>query len=346
MKHEIIVGIDFHKINTQICIMSLEGEILEEKRISSESCYLERFFANKPKALIGVEISGGVFQLAGLLKKLGHQVKILKPSAGIPFRRTGQKSDREDALAIAKALKAGVCQEVALKEPAVRVLRSMLSEREMIIKERIMLVNHVRGILREYGLTLPKGKAAFFSRIHFVVSQLESPLLQDQLIKTVRRIQGLITEEEEVTMRIKQEWGKDDRVKRLQSIPGFGFITSICYLSTVGSLDRFADSQQVSAYLGLTPRQFSSGQKKRFGGITKAGCALTRRNLIHGARSALRIADIEIHPILKWAHQLREGQAPKNIKIVALAAKLARVAYTILRDGTIYEATPLLEKVA
>ena len=125
-------------------------------------------------------------------------------------------------------------------------------------------------------------------------------------------------------------------MKRLQTVPGVGILTALCITSLIGDLRRFSSGHQLSSYLGLVPRENSSGERFRMGRITKAGCALTRKNLIHGARSVLTRKTAE-DPMVEWARNIRAGQAPANVKTVALASKMARVVYALLRDGTSYQ---------
>jgi len=336
MKKALTIGIDFHKKNTQICVMNSQLEIVEEKRISSEDKSLRKFFVNYPKSLIGIEISGGVFHVAHLLKECGHEVKILKPDAAKPFRRAGQKSDRIDARALATALLSGTCEEIYFKEEGVRLLKALLSSREMLIKQRVMLVCHLRGLLREFGITMPKGISRFFAQAGEKLMEIESDVLRNQLCQTYQQIESLKCEEKKLDRQLEEVYGGDDRVKRLRTIPGVGPVTALCLLTTIGSAERFYDGHQVSSYLGLAPRQKSSGEKKRFGAITKAGCGLTRRNLIHGARAVLFLSKKE-DPMINWAKNIRNSQAPTNVKVVALASKMARVALALLKNNSAYD---------
>jgi len=336
MKKGLIIGMDYHKKNTQICIMNRRGKILEEKRISSTDKRLRAFFQNYSKATVGVEISGGVFHVVGVLRDCGHDVKILKAASAKPFRRIGKKTDREDACALAKALLSGVCEEVAFQEESSRFLKALLSSREMLIKQRVMLVNHLRGLLREFGITLPQGKSAFFLQARKKISSIESEFLRAELEESFRQIESFRRKEKALTRKLEEVYGRDDRVKRLQSIPGVGPITSLCLLVSLGAPQRFAGGHQASSYLGLTPRQKSSGEKQYFGAITKAGCSLTRRNLIHGARVLLARSKKE-DPMILWARNIRNAQAPTNVKVVALASKMARVALAILKNHSTYD---------
>lgn len=342
---KLVIGIDFHKTNTQICVVTRQGRIQQEKRISSEQRHLAAFFANLEPAEIGIEISGGVFHIVKLLKQWGHKVRVLKPDAAKPFRRRGKKSDREDAHALCKALLSGVCEEVHDQEEGMRELKALLSSREMLIKQRVMLMSHLRGLLREFGAVMPKGKASFFSKAGKAISSLESGVLRDQLYDTLSQVEQLEQKETHLTRSLTKIYGQDERVKRLQTMPGVGPITSLCLLLTLSSPERFENGHQASSDLGLCPRQNSSGEKQRFGNITKAGCSLTRRNLIHGARAAL-VHSKKPDPIIQWARNIRQSQAPTNVKVVALASKMARLALALLKKNEAYDAHYRTDKAA
>lgn len=342
----IVVGLDVHKINTQICKMSSEGQILEETRIQTSSARFADFFGNSAKMTIGLEMSGGIFAVAQWLFDLGHDVRLLKPSTAKAFRRHGKKTDREDARCLAKALQSGVSEEVLYQPQEVREMKALLSNRQHMIKQRVQLTNHLRSILREFGYTFPKGKKAFLEQVPREIEKVELQALRESLQKSFEKIKELFAEEKEIDTVLFQLYGKSEKTQKLMSIPGIGIQTALCLQVSVYDSTRFRSAKQVSAYLGLTPREYSSGQKRRLGPITKAGCGLTRMNLIHGARVIYYMSKGQCR-LVNWSKKV---SSHKNAQIVALASKLARIAYGVLKYDTpynpAYQRRPLMRAAA
>lgn len=326
-------GMDYHKKSTELCVMDGEGKIIEQVRV--ESSKVIQFLSNRKEYVIGIEASGGTFEVTSKLKALGHTVKIINPVQFKAIGMGGKKTDKKDALAIATALRVGFIPEVHHKSEYARQLKSLLASREQACSIRIQITNHVRGILREYGLPLPVGVENFWVNVGPALKELECIAIRETLQILVNQAFELKKQESVIEKTIETITKDDERIQRLQEVPGVGLLSAVAFIGSIDDITRFKSGKELSSYIGITPRESSSGSKRRLGSITKCGSEMLRRYLIHGARTCLRYKSTPEHRQRIWAEKL-ENRIGTNKAAVALAHKNARTCFAMLRDGTKY----------
>ena len=236
---------------------------------------------------------------------------------------------------MAECLRLNFIPKVHLKSLRSRELKSLLMSREMTVTTRVNICNHTRGTLREYGLILPVGKDKFFEEVVESISKVENGCLRATLFGFLDLAKNLTEKEAEIEKRLKDLIENDLKIKRLQTISGIGHMTSTAMISVIDDISRFKKASEFGSYVGLVPGEKSSGDKRRMGSITKSGSEILRRYLIHGARSVLMHAHKSDDPNLKWALKLKD-RIGMNKATVALAHRMARIAFCVLRDETTY----------
>jgi len=331
MGNKVYCGLDFHKNVSELCVMDFEGKILDRVRLAADK--VVTYLSNKPEYHIGIESSGGVFDITAKLEATGHRVTIINASQFRGIGITGKKNDMRDAEALATALRLGFVPEVHKKTLYSRQMKSLLASRDIAVKTRTTLTNHVRGIMREYGLPMPAGATAFWEQVSGRLKEIECEIVRGVLGGLVDQATTLKDEENKIDLALQAITKNDERVKRLETIPGVGPLTAIAFVATLDDVSRFKDAKHLASYLGLTPRENSSGGRVKFGSITKCGPELLRRYLIHGARSTFRYAPKPENRIRCWAAGV-EKRSGTNKAVVALAHKNARICFALLRDET------------
>jgi transposase len=269
---------------------------------------------------------------------MGHDARLMAPQFVKPYVKS-QKNDAADAQAICEALTRPSMRFVALKSVDQQSVLALHTSRSGFVKARTALVNQVRGLLAEFGVVLPKRLAAFHAGVPQAVQDLGNELtaLMRQLLSSlhqqVRQLDELIGKLE---LQIRQWACQDEAAKRLQQIPGVGPITASALVASLGDVHQFDNGRQVSAWLGLVPRQHSSGGKNVLLGITKRGDSYLRTLLIHGARSAMQAAQRRKEGPPQWLQALL-GRKHPNIVAVALASRNARIAWALLAHKRDYK---------
>lgn len=330
----LLCGIDFHKNKTEICMKDFRGKILKQDRIETKR--IGEYFSNLPHMKLAIEASSGVTYTARQLREAGHEVEVVDPQS---FRMTGlkgKKNDKRDSEALADYLRMGLKMGVYVKpEVAVQSL-SLIKHREILMQSRIKLTNHVRGILRDFGYSIPQGRSAFMMGVKSIIDESDNELLVKQLKIMLEIIVGLLEKEICFEKEVEKLCKEIPQTKKLMTIPGVGVLTSMAFLFTLVDWSRFKDGHRVSSYLGLVPREYSSGDKKRFGRITKSGSSLVRKLLVHGARTRLFLEKgNDKDPVMIWARGIEQRRG-KSRALIALASKTARIMYAMLKDDSVY----------
>ncbi len=330
MDNSMIYGFDLAK--STFHLVSLDG-----KRKKLRRSQVLPFFAQLPSSTIAMEACGSSNYWARELIALGHEIKLIPPQHVKAYLR-GQKNDYNDALAIAEAAAHGRIRDVPIKSVEQQNTQVLLHSRKRVVAERTRLVNHVRGILYEYGEAIPKTVATFRRRLCELKadeSHISNPFIRTLLS---RYYEQLLVLDEELTWfdkQIAEQVKLDDDCQRLKALPGFGSIVSYAFKSWLGSGGQFKRGRDASAALGVIPKQHSSGDKSRLFGITKKGDAYLRSLIIHGARSALIQAEKKDDPLSQWVNKLIATRG-KNKATVALANKMIRIAWVIVSRQEIY----------
>jgi transposase len=334
MEQSIRCGIDIAKLVFQIhCVNAKSGETVMVKKLARHD--MLRFFANKPPMLIGIEACGGAHYWARELTKLGHTVKLMTPQYVAPYRRGG-KNDANDAEAICEAVARPNMRFVAVKSESQQAVLVMHRMRDQLVHERTALMNQIRSYLHEFGIVIAQGRAPLAKIFPIIDEDTQLPLLlrqsiaelADRLADLERRIQTL-------DQRISAWSKQDNAAKALLTLCGVGPVTASAAVATAGNVSVFKNGREFAAWLGLVPKQNSSGGKSKLGAITKRGDRYLRTLLVQGARVVMIAAQKakltqKDNPMFDWIYKLLERR-PSNVVAVAIAAKQARMLWAIMK---------------
>ena len=299
------------------------------------------FFGSLPPALVGIEACGGAHHWARELSKLGHDVRLMPPAYVKPYVKRG-KTDAIDAEAICEAVTRPTMRFVAPKSEEQQSAGVELKVRQLLVQQRTRCVNALRGHLAEFGIVAAKGMGKV-SDLVAVVRDLEDDRLPDAareaLLDLTRQIETADDGIRRLETRLVRRSRTDERARRLATIPGVGAITAAALQATAVDPAAFRSARHFAAWLGLTPRANSSGGRERRGGISKQGNRMLRSLLVLGATARLRYLRAAPERA-DWASRLL-ARRPFKVVAVALANKMARVAWALLvRGGTYRMATP------
>ena len=331
------VGLDLAKNVFHIVGLDAQGHEQLKKRLSRGQVL--KFFANMPACMVGMEACASSHYFGRKLRQLGHVVKLIPPQYVKGYRR-GQKNDTNDARAIAEAARVPGMRTVTVKTVAQQDVQSLVRLREGVIQTRTALVNRLRGLLGEYGIVLRQGVNVLRQALPELLADASNGLsdrFRWLLHQGQTQLRELDAHEKVLTRELTALSRQDDRLQRLQTAPGFGPIVASVFASVVGDGHQYRRGREASAALGLVPRQFSTGGKTVLLGISKRGDRYLRSLLIHGARAVVRAAKRKDDRLSRWVNRLRETRG-MNKATVALANKLARIGWAILRHGTTYQA--------
>ena len=328
------LGIDVHKKESQLCILAEGGELIEQ-RIRTEPERFAAVLGKRPRARILIEASTDSEWVARCLEGLGHEVIVADPNfAPMYATRTRKvKTDRRDARALMDACVLGAYRRAHRLSDAQRHVRGRLLVRDAIVRTRTRYISLIRALLRQHGYRVPSGSAeAFLQRV--LALALPGRLLSQiaPLLAVMRHLNHQLTYSDEVIERVAVS---DERVQRLRTVPSIGPVTATAFVATLDDVRRFRRAHEVEAYLGLVPRERSSGETQRRGRITKAGPSRTRSLLIQAAVSILRRRAPEAEALRLWALHIAVRRG-KPIATVALARRLAGILYALLRDGSVF----------
>ena len=282
-----------------------------------------------------MEACGSAHYWARELEKMGHTVKLMAPQFVKPYVKSN-KNDANDAEAICEAVARPTMRFVAIKTIEQQDIQAVHRIRSELVQQRTAKGNQIRGLLSEYGLVMGQRIEVLRKALPLLLEDAENGLTIDFRTLLEGLQQDLITLDErvdEMDKKIRLLASSNEDAKRLQQIPGIGPITATALICAIGDGKQFKRGRDLAAWLGLTPRQHSSGGKDRLLGISKRGDAYLRTLLIHGARSVLRVAGNKEDPRSRWIQSLC-GRRNKNIAAVALANKNARIVWALLTKKT------------
>lgn len=341
MKKITAVGVDLAKAVFQVHGADEDGRPVLRKQLRRGQ--LTEFFSKLPPCLVGMEACAGAHHWARKLTLMGHQVRLMAPQYVKPYVKRS-KTDAADAEAICEALQRPGMRFVAIKTCEQQAILSIHRARQGFVAARTATANHIRGLLGEFGIVLPKGLHQLAGVRKAMIDQ-DLPGVFRQLIELqldhLRQLQDRV---EELDQQIKL-WHRDNPAsQRLMAIPGVGVLTATAVVATVGDARQFRNSRDMAAWLGLTPRQHSSGGKPRLLGISKRGDVYLRTLMIHGARSAL-LADRRTGAEQTWHVQLMRRRH-QNVAAVALAHKNARTMWALLARQQAYDPMRRLQAIA
>lgn len=329
------IGIDLHKRESQICIETELGEVIE-KRIRTERERFEAVFGCRPRARILLEAMTESEWVARCLEELGHEVIVADPNYAAMYatRSRRVKTDRRDAVTLADACRLGAYRSAHRASDRQRHVRAELAVRDTLVRTRVKCVALVGALLRRHGIHLRSGNVdGFVSRVE---QQAIPPQQRAEIAPLLVLIRTTSAEIDAADDRIAAIATGDPVIQRLRTVPGVGPVTATAFVATLDTWERFAGPHQVEAYLGLTPSEKSSGEKQHKGRITKAGNSRARWLLVEAAWAILRSRRDDTEPLRRWAQRVALRRGTK-VGIVALARKLAGILYAMWRDGTVYE---------
>ncbi len=329
------IGIDVHKRESQICILAEGGELIEQ-RIRTEPERFAAVLGKRPRARILIEASTDSEWVARCLEQLGHEVVVADPNfAPMYATRTRKvKTDRRDARTLADANVLGAYRPAHRLSDAQRHVRGRLGVREALVRTRTRYISLIRALLRQHGYRVPSGSAeGFVHRVDAMTlpGQLRSVIAP--LLAVMLPVNRQLAYSDQVIEHLAVH---DPRVRRLRTVPSVGPVTAAAFVATVDEAQRFRHAHQVEAYLGLVPREFSSGDSQRRGPITKAGPGRARWLLIQAALSILRRQPSEAEALRTWALRIAARRG-KRVAVVALARRLAGILYALLRDESVFQ---------
>ena len=328
------IGIDVHKKESQICILAEEGELIEQ-RIRTEPERFAAVLGPRPRARMLIEASTDSEWVARCLEALGHEVIVVDPNfAPMYATRTRKvKTDRRDARALAEACLLGAYRPAHRLSDAPRHVRGRLVVRDALVRTRTRYISVIRALLRQQGYRVPSGSAAHFSdRVQALPLPGRLRSVVAPLLALMRPLNGQLTYSDATIEHLAVQ---DPRVPRLRSVPSIGPVTAAAFLAAVDDAQRFRHAHQLEAYLGLVPRESSSGDTQRRGPITKAGHSRVRWLLIQAAVSILRRHPPQADELRTWALRIATRRG-KQVAVVALARRLAGILYALLRDGSVF----------
>lgn len=329
------VGLDLAKNIFQVHGANERGQVVFRKRLRREQVAV--FFANLPPCLVGMEACASAHYWARQLQALGHTVRLMAPQFVKPYVKSN-KNDAADAEAIGEAVARPTMRFVPVKTVEQQAMLALHRARQRFVKARTAQANQIRGLLGEYGLILPQGLVYLARRVPALLeeaSDLPAPFrrLIERLLQHLKVLQQHVEEIE----REMKAWHQTQVTScRLAAVPGVGVLTATALAAAVGDARHFASGRQFAAWLGLVPRQWSSGGKPNLLGMSKRGDPYLRTLLIHGARAVMRHA-VRRGDANGWLMKLL-GRRPKNVAIVALANKNARILWALLARDRPFDA--------
>jgi len=333
-----VIGIDLAKNCFHVHGVNQAGHKVMSKKMSRQQ--LKTFMMNLPPCLVGMEACGGAHYWARLLRSWGHQVKLIAPQFVKPFVKSN-KNDAIDAEAICEAIQRPNMRFVAIKNTEQQDVLAIHRMRSLVVSQRTALVNQIRGLLQEFGIVIPKGRWHVNQYLPRILEDAENGL--SGLFREA--LQGLYSDLSHFDQRvidyddrIDQMAQADEQAQRLMTIPGVGPKVATALLGAIGDISAFKNGRELAAWLGLVPRQCSTGGKSTLLGISKRGDVYIRTLLIHGSRSVLNWVDRKDDRTSLWAKELK-ARRHKNIASVALANKIVRVAFALLKRSEDYKVT-------
>lgn len=331
------IGIDLAKHVFQIHGVDRHGKVVVKKQLRRSQ--MLAYFGELPPTLIGMEACGSAHYWARELGKMGHEARLMSPQFVKPYVKSG-KNDANDAEAICEAVSRPSMRFVTVKTVEQQVIQAEHRIRARLIKARTALGNEIRGLLAEFGIVLPVSLGRLRRAIPELLEDADNGLpdaFRRLLCRLGEELRDLDDGIKAYDARIAQRAKEDERIKRLMAIEGIGPVIAGALVAAVGDGKQFRRGRDMAAWLGLVPRQHSSGGKNQLGHISKRGDQYVRTLMIHGARAVLQTAPNKADGRSRWVTSLAQRRN-KNIATVALANKNARIAWSILSREDVYRA--------
>ena len=319
------MGIDLAKHVFSLHGVDAAGRVVLRKTVRRNE--LEGVLATLPACLIGMEACSGAHEWARRFARYGHRIKLMAPKFVAPYR-TGGKNDGNDAAAICEAASRLQVRAIPVKSAEQQAVLCLHRARQGFVEERTATINRIRGLLAEFGIVLAQRSQTVRTQLEAAIEGL--PVLARQVLRDLRAHLRLVDERiAGYERQLERLAGKDERCQRLMQLRGVGPITALAIVATVGNASDFKNGRQFAAWLGLVPRQHSTGGKTRLGRITRRGDAYLRTLLVMGARSVLNTAHRHNDRMARFAAAIQSRRGYFKA-LVAVAAKHARIVWAML----------------
>jgi len=338
--HIASIGIDLGKTTFHLVALGERNKVLVRKKFSRAQ--LLAYTANLPSSLIGLEAGAGAHFMGAALREQGHEVRLIPAQFVKPYRKSN-KNDFIDAESIAEAVTKENMRFVQIKTQEQLDVQAMHRVRDRLVQRRTALINEIRGFLLERGITFAAQPIYLRKNLPTVIEDAEqnlSPRLRWLLQRMWQEWKQVEIDIKAMTDEIERISNENALCRRLRQIPGFGPLVSTATVAAIGNGAAFRRGRDFAAWVGVVPRQYSTGGKQKLFGISKRGNVYLRRMLIHGARAVLLRVKYDTEGFGQWVHRLAQ-HAPRNKVVVAIANKLARIAWAVLSTGKDYQHQPL-----
>jgi len=338
MSNHNVIGIDLAKSVFQVAISS-NHKISTNNRLNRNQ--LKEFLVNSNPADIFMEACYSAHYWGRFAERAGHRVKLIPAQHVAPFTR-GNKNDANDAVAIIEASRRPNLRFVEVKTIEQQDIQSLHRLRERLIRNRTSLINQTRGLLAESGIVFTVGKKHFLLGVQGALNdQALSELFKRELHANLDELEFISKRISQIEAILRQYVAQDSNAVILHSIPGIGVVIASALASKYSNPSQFEKSRDLSVHLGLTPRLVASGDRQKMLGITKRGDRYIRKQLIHGARALMMFAPKRKNDALcQWALRVKQRRG-YNVAVVALANRMARLAWTLLNKQETYRHTSL-----
>jgi transposase len=327
-----VLGIDLGKNTCSLAGLDASGGVVLQRRVRRDTVLAAT--AKLAPCVVAMEACCGAHHLARQLAAQGHEVRLMSPEYVRPYVKA-MKNDDRDAEAIAEAATRPTMRFVELKSEEQLDMQSLHRARDRLVGERTALINQLRAFLLERGIVVAQGRRRLEVRLEEVLAPEQATLSP----RTRLLIEDMRAQWRELDRRIlafddefAAQARADEAARLLMTIPGIGPLNATALAAAVGRAETFGRGRDLAAWLGLVPKQATTGGKPKLLGISKRGNGYLRKMLVHGARAALRMLSGTDTALGRWLRGLLQ-RAHRNTVVVALAAKLARVAGAVLRDG-------------
>ena len=334
------IGIDLGKTTFHLVALGERNKVLFRKKFSRAQ--LLAYTAKITSSLIGLEACAGSHFMGARLREQGHEVRLIPAQFVKPYRKSN-KNDFKDAEAIAEAARKENMHFVQIKTQEQLDIQAMHRVRDRLVQRRTALINEIRGFLLDRGITFAADAIHLRKNLPGVIEDAEQNLtprlrwLLDRMWQEWKQVELDIEAMSDELERISEE---NELCRRLRKIPGFGPLVSTATVAAIGNGAAFGCGRDFAAWVGVVPRQYSTGGKQKLLGISKRGNRYLRRMLIHGARAVLFRVKYDTGGFGEWFRGLAQ-RAPRNKVVVAIANKLARMAWAVLSSGKEYQHQPL-----
>jgi transposase len=322
------IGIDLAKAVVQVHGVDAHGKTVLKKQLKRTQ--VAEFFANLPPCLIGMEACGSTHYWARKLQAFGHTVRLMAPQFVKPYVKTN-KNDAADAEAICEAVTRPTMRFVPVKHVEQQAVLAVHRVRQGLVKARTAQANQIRGLLSEFGLTIPQGIAHISKLVPEMLDNAgdEVPgVFRELMQRLLDHLKDLDQQVGELERQIRT-WHRSHALScKLEKVPGIGPITATALVASIGDAKQFANGRQLAAWLGLVPRQHSTGGKSNLLGISKRGDCYLRTLLIHGARAVILATERKL-TTQGWLVRLLDRRH-ENVAAIALANKTARIVWALL----------------